>query len=85
MYYNQYRPRLKCQTLTKQGKRPCKGKGILCKNGKIRCRIHGGVSTGPKSYQGKLRSLKNLKNINYEQIAANYRDVEFYSNSVDEW
>ena len=34
MYYNQYRPRLQCQTLTKQGKRPCKGKGILCKNGK---------------------------------------------------
>ena len=54
------------------------------KNGKVRCRIHGGWSTGPKSLQGKLRSLKNLKHINYEQIAANYRDIEFYSNSVDE-
>ena len=85
MYLNQYRPRLQCQTLTKQGERPCRGKGILCKNGKIRCRIHGGASTGPKSYQGKLRSLKNLKHINYEQIAANYKDVERYRNSVDEW
>ena len=84
MYYNQYRPRLQCQTLTKQGKRPCKGKGILCKNGKVRCRIHGGLSKGQITLQGKLKSLKNLKHINYEQIAANYRDVEFYSNSVDE-
>ena len=84
MYYNQYRPRLQCQTLTKQGKRKCLGKGILMKNGKIRCRIHGGWSTGPKSLQGKLRSLKNLKHINYEQIAANYRNSQRYSNSVDE-
>ena len=74
MYYNQYRPRLQCQSLTKQGRRICKGKGILCKNGKVRCRIHGGASTGPKSISGKLISLKNLKNINYEEIAANYRN-----------
>ena len=85
MYYNQYRPRLQCQTLTKQGKRPCKGKGILCKNGKIRCRIHGAWSTGPKSLQGKLKSLKNLKNINYEEIAANYRNIEFNNKSINAW
>ena len=75
-----------CQTINKQNKLPCKAKGIYCKTTKkYRCRIHGGASTGPKSYQGKLRSLKNLKHINYEQIAANYKDVQRYSNSVDEW
>ena len=79
MYYNQYRPRLQCQTLTKQGKRPCRGKGILCKNGKIRCRIHGGASSAQKTLQGRLRSLKNLKNINYEKIAAHYRNSQRYS------
>ena len=55
------------------------------KNGKVRCRIHGGWSTGPKSLQGKLKSLQNLKNINYEQIAANYRNIEFNNKSINAW
>jgi len=66
--------RLHCETLTKQGKRPCRGRGILCKNGKVRCRIHGGASRGATTLEGKLKSLRNLKNINYEEIAANYRN-----------
>ena len=33
--------RLQCETLTKQGKRPCRAPGQLCKNGKVRCRVHG--------------------------------------------
>ena len=74
MYYNQYRPRLQGQTLTKQGRRICRGRGILCKNGKVRCRIHGGASRGPTTLEGKLKSLKNLKNIKYEEIAAHYRN-----------
>jgi len=53
--------RLACQTLTKQGKRPCRAPGILTKKGTIRCRIHGGWSTGPKTEQGKKRALQNLK------------------------
>jgi len=31
------------------------------KNGK--CRIHGGLSTGPKTELGKQKALKNLKNV----------------------
>ena len=67
--------RLACQTINKQNKLPCKASGIYCKSTKtVRCRIHGGVSTGPKSISGKLISLKNLKNIDYEKIATNYRN-----------
>ena len=63
--------RLKCQTINKQNKLPCKAKGILMKNGKVRCRIHGGWSTGPKTIEGKIKSLKALpqfKNYNDEEI-----------------
>ena len=63
--------RLKCQTINKQNKLPCKAKGILMKNGKVRCRIHGGWSTGPKTIEGKIKSLKALpqfKNYNVEEI-----------------
>jgi hypothetical protein len=48
--------RLKCQTINKQNKLPCKAKGILMKNGNIRCRIHGGWSSGAKSLEGKIKS-----------------------------
>jgi len=53
--------RLQCQTLTKQGKRPCRAPGIRTKKGTVRCRIHGGWSTGPKTEAGKKRALQNLK------------------------
>ena len=36
---------------------PCKAKALP--NGK--CRNHGGLSTGPKTPEGKLKSLMNLK------------------------
>jgi len=36
---------------------PCKAKALP--NGK--CRNHGGLSTGPKTAEGKLKSLMNLK------------------------
>ena len=53
--------RLKCQTINKQNKLPCKAKGFLTKKGTIRCRLHGGYSTGPKSVEGKIKALRNLK------------------------
>ena len=53
--------RLQCQTINKQNKLPCKASGILMKNGKIRCRMHGGWSTGPKTPEGKAKALLNLK------------------------
>ena len=53
--------RLQCQTINKQNKLPCKASGILMRNGNVRCRIHGGWSTGPKTPEGKAKALLNLK------------------------
>jgi len=64
--------KLQCETLTKQGKRPCNAPGRICKNGRIRCRIHGGASTGPISTLGKQRSAKNIIKYN-EQRASNHK------------
>ncbi len=62
--------RLQCETLTKQSKRLCRAPGRICKNGRIRCRIHGGVSTGPKTAIGKQKSAYNI--IKYNEQRANY-------------
>ena len=79
-----HKHRLQCQTINKQNKLPCKASGILTKKGTIRCRIHGGWSTGPKTLDGKLKSLKNLKNINYEQVTANTRNKYEYYKGTNE-
>ena len=79
--------RVDCETINKQHKLPCKAPGILCKNGNIRCRVHGGYSTGPKSAkttEGKIKLLKNLKLKNYERIATDIRNRELNHNSTDE-
>jgi len=78
--------RLNCQTVNKQNKLPCKAPGILCKNGNIRCRVHGGYSTGPKSAkttEGKIKLLRNLKLKDYERIATDIRTREQHRNTVD--
>ena len=59
--------RLQCQTINKQNKLPCKASGILMKNGNVRCRMHGGWSTGPKTPEGKAKALLNLKQNNNDQ------------------
>ena len=66
--------KLPCETLTKQGKRPCKAPGIVCKNGRIRCRVHGGASTGPKSAKTKAISAQNIIKYN-DQRASNKRQT----------
>ena len=79
--------RLKCQTINKQNKLPCKAKGILMKNGNIRCRIHGGWSSGAKSLEGKIKSLKNLrqfKNLNDEEIRTHITNKLGYRNDANE-
>jgi len=79
--------RVACETINKQNKLPCKAPGILCKNGNIRCRVHGGYSTGPKSAkttEGKIKLLKNLKLKNYERIATDIRNRELNHNATDE-
>ena len=63
--------RLQCQTINKQNKLPCKASGIRMKNGNIRCRIHGGWSTGPKTPEGKAKALLNLKQNNVEKTRIN--------------
>jgi hypothetical protein len=67
--------RLQCQTINKQNKLPCKASGILMKNGNIRCRMHGGWSTGPKTPEGKAKALLNLKqNKNDQKTRINSTD-----------
>ena len=75
--------RLKCQTINKQNKIPCKAKGYLTKKGTIRCRLHGGYSTGPKSVEGKIKALRNLKNWNEQRINNYIRDFQRHRNEVD--
>lgn len=47
-----------CGAKTKSTGEPCKSTQIF-RNG--RCKFHGGPSTGPKSAEGKLTALENLK------------------------
>ena len=72
--------RLKCQTINKQNKLPCKASGIYCKTTKtVRCRIHGGASFGQRTLAGKIKALKNLKqfkNRNDEEIRTYIRDFQ---------
>ena len=45
------------------------------KNGNIRCRMHGGWSTGPKTPEGKAKALLNLKqNKNDKETRINNSD-----------
>ena len=69
-----YKFRLQCETLTKQGKRPCNAPRILCKNGRIRCKVHGGYSTGPKTEQGRARSANNIIKYNEQRASNNRKD-----------
>ena len=63
--------RLQCQTINKQNKLPCKASGIRMNNGNIRCRMHGGWSTGPKTPEGKATALLNLKQNNDKETRIN--------------
>ena len=80
--------RLKCQTINKQNKLPCKAAGIYCKSTKtVRCRIHGGASFGQRTLAGKIKAFRNLKqfrNNNDEEIRTHIRDFQRHSEDVDE-
>ena len=45
-----------CEARTRRGT-PCRCKALA--NG--RCRLHGGLSTGPKTLRGKLKVFQNLR------------------------
>ena len=80
--------RLKCQTINKQNKLPCKASGIQMKKGTIRCRMHGGYSNGQTTLAGKIKAFKNLKqfkNKNDETIRTYIRDFQRHSIKTNEW
>ena len=79
--------RLKCQTINKQNKLPCKAKGILMRNGNIRCKVHGGYSNGQTTLEGKIKALKNLhqfKKLNDEEIRTYITNKLGHRNNVNE-
>lgn len=47
----------RCRAHCKSTGRPCRGRSLA--NG--RCKYHGGLSTGPKTEEGRLRALANLR------------------------
>lgn len=53
----------RCGAKTKRMGLPCRARAMA--NG--RCKYHGGLSTGPKTLEGKARALANLKQ---------FRDIE---------
>ena len=71
-----------CMAKRKYDGNPCRCKGILQKNGRYICRMHGGLSYGQKSIEGKIRSRMNLKqnkDKTYEEIKSiitdNHRSI----------
>ena len=79
--------RLKCQTINKQNKLPCKAKGLQMKNGNIRCRMHGGYSNGQTTLEGKIKAYKNLpqfKNLNDEEIRSYITNRTRHHQTTDE-
>ena len=56
--------KIQCESFTRGSnfKVQCRCKGYFQKtSGKYRCKYHGGASTGPRSIDGKIKALKNLK------------------------
>ena len=53
-----------CESFTRSSQYTvrCKRKGFFCKTSKkYRCPNHAGLSTGPKTKEGKLKALQNLE------------------------
>jgi len=51
------RSRQRCGAFARSTGKPCRMKALV--NG--RCKLHGGLSTGPKTAEGKAKALANLK------------------------
>lgn len=47
----------RCGAHSRRSGKPCQAQALA--NG--RCRFHGGLSTGPKTQEGKARSMANLR------------------------
>ena len=60
-----------CESFTRSSQYTvrCKRKGFFCKTSKkYRCPNHAGLSTGPKTKEGKLKALQNLKQYRNNEI-----------------
>ena len=60
-----------CESFTRSSQYTvrCKRKGFFCKTSKkYRCPNHAGMSTGPKTKEGKLKALQNLKQYRNNEI-----------------
>ena len=57
-----------CESMTRASNYSiqCRAKGNLMKSGYYRCKNHAGLSTGPKSIEGKIKALKNLISMKYK-------------------
>lgn len=79
--------KLQCQSKTRQSGYTiqCRGVGILCKNGNVRCKNHAGRSSGPKSKEGKLKSIQNIKNYNDKRNSTNNKSETKVTSSIDDW
>ena len=80
--------RLKCQTINKQNKLPCKAKGYRTKKGTIRCRLHGGFSNGQTTLEGKIKAYKNLpqfKNLDDKEVRTYITNRTRHHQTVNEW
>ena len=53
--------KIQCQARRKYDGQQCQAKGLLTRKGSYICRLHGGLSTGPKTIPGKIKSLSRLK------------------------
>jgi hypothetical protein len=63
--------KIQCEARRKYDGQQCQAKGLLTKKGSYICRLHGGLSTGPKTIEGKIKSLIKLKQFQgktYEEI-----------------
>ena len=60
--------KIQCESIARHSGLRCRAKGYLKKSGHYRCRFHGGASTGARTFEGKVRALRNLKQFkNFEE------------------
>lgn len=66
-----------CQAIKKNGV-PCKIRLAVykCLNGKFRCKWHGGLSTGPRTKEGKAKVALNLPCVKAARLARARKNTE---------
>ena len=62
-----------CGARRRRDGKPCQA---LNEPGKSRCKWHGGRSTGPRTLEGKARSLANLRQFSQRKVDSEQEQVE---------